>query len=79
MINAPKLSCGRFLGYRVLHGGNFQVYLGSVKGIMTADLNDLVDFAENVDPEMTSICVYESYEDLYALRYSRQSGKWSGV
>jgi hypothetical protein len=78
-MNVPELSCGKFLGYRVLHGGNFQIYLQSVKGVMTADLNDLLDFAEHIDPEMTSICVYESYEDLYALRYSRKLGKWSGI
>jgi|694.fasta_scaffold02447_11 hypothetical protein len=78
-MRVPELSCGKFLGYRILCRGGLQIYLSSVEGVVTADLNDLLDFAKNIAPKMTSIYVYESYEDLYALRYSRKLGEWSGT
>ena len=62
-MQIPKPSCGVFLGYRILHGGDFHIYLGCVEGIMEADLNDLVDFADNISPEMDCIYLFVADND----------------
>ena len=72
----PKLSCGVFLGYRILHAGDFYVYLGCVKGIMEADLNDLVDFADKTDRKMMHIFVFVADSDVPEMIYHRSINRW---
>lgn len=75
-MNTPKLSCGKFLGYRIQSHGNFEIYLGCIQGIMTADLNDIIDFADNADPEMEAIYVYLADSDEPELIYHRAVNRW---
>ena len=75
-MNTPKLSCGKFLGYRIQSHGNFEIYLGCTQGIMTADLNDIIDFADNADPEFEAIFIYVADSDEPELIYHRAVNRW---
>lgn len=43
---------------------------------MTADLNDIIDFADNADPEMYAIFVYVADSDEPELIYHRAVNRW---
>ena len=75
-MNLPKLSCGKFLGYRIQSHGDFEIYLGCIQGIMTADLNDIINFADSADPEMCVIYIYVSDSDEPELTYHRAVNRW---
>jgi len=75
-VQKPELSCGVFLGYRILHAGHFCVYIGCVEGIMEADLNDLIDFADNTDREMMHIFVFVADSDVPEMIYHRSINRW---
>lgn len=73
-MQIPKPSCGVFLGYRILHGGDLHVFLGCAEGIMEADLNDLVDFADNL--EMECVYVFVTDNDEPEIVFHRGLNKW---
>lgn len=76
-MQIPKPSCGVFLGYRILHGGDFHVFLGCAEGIMEADLNELVDFAENAYLSMECIYLFVAdNDDEPETVFHRRLNKW---
>jgi hypothetical protein len=75
-MNTPKLSCGKFLGYRIQSLGSFEIYLGCIQGIMEADLNDIINFADSADPEMYAIFIYVADSDEPELIYHRAVNRW---
>lgn len=75
-MNTPELSCGKFLEYRIQSHGTFELYLGCIKGIMAADLSDIIDFADSADPEMYVIFIYVADSDEPELTYHRAINRW---
>ena len=75
-MQIPKPSCGVFLGYRILHGGDFHVFLGCAEGIMKADLNELVDFAQNAYPSMERIYLFVADNDEPEIVYHLALNEW---
>ncbi len=43
---------------------------------MTADLNDIIDFADSADPEMCVIYIYVADSDEPELIYHRAVNRW---
>ena len=78
-MRIPRPSCGVFLGYRVLHGGDFDIYLGCVQVIMKADLDMLVDFADEISPEMQHIFIYDTDSDELGWVYHRSNNTWGNI
>lgn len=76
MNHMLEVSCGVFLGYRILPFGWVCVYLGSVKGITDKDLDAIVDFSERMNPDLEAVFVYESDDDEASLIYDWKLRNW---